>query len=35
MTPVEAFAFLPGMLAVTATTGDITSILCTDGSRRR
>lgn len=27
MTPVEAFAFLLGMLAVTATTGDITSIL--------
>jgi TctA family transporter len=27
MTPVEAFAFLLGMLAVTNTTGDITSIL--------
>src|SRR5256886_16653726 len=27
MTPIEAFAFLLGMLAVTATTGDITSIL--------
>lgn len=27
MTPVEAFAFLLGMSAVTATTGDITSIL--------
>ena len=27
MTPVEAFAFLLGMYAVTATTGDITSIL--------
>jgi putative tricarboxylic transport membrane protein len=27
MTPVEAFAFLLGMLSVTATTGDITSIL--------
>ena len=27
MTPVEAFAFLLGMLAVTHTTGDITSIL--------
>jgi TctA family transporter len=27
MTPVEAFAFLLGMLAVTSTTGDITSIL--------
>ncbi|HSE94681.1 MAG TPA: tripartite tricarboxylate transporter permease, partial [Methylomirabilota bacterium] len=27
MTPVEAFAFLLGMAAVTATTGDITSIL--------
>jgi putative tricarboxylic transport membrane protein len=27
MTPVEAFAFLLGMTAVTATTGDITSIL--------
>ena len=27
MTPTEAFAFLLGMLAVTATTGDITSIL--------
>jgi putative tricarboxylic transport membrane protein len=27
MSPVEAFAFLLGMLAVTATTGDITSIL--------
>ena len=27
MTPVEAFAFLLGMLAVTGTTGDITSIL--------
>lgn len=27
MKPVEAFAFLLGMLAVTATTGDITSIL--------
>ncbi len=27
MTPVEAFAFLLGMLAVTTTTGDITSIL--------
>src|ERR671924_111585 len=27
MSPVEAFAFLLGMAAVTATTGDITSIL--------
>jgi putative tricarboxylic transport membrane protein len=27
MTPVEAFAFLLGMLSVTATTGDITSVL--------
>lgn len=27
MTPVQAFAFLLGMLSVTATTGDITSIL--------
>ena len=27
MTPIEAFAFLLGMLSVTATTGDITSIL--------
>jgi TctA family transporter len=27
MTPVEAFAFLLGMTAVTATTGDITSVL--------
>src|SRR5262245_25494762 len=27
MTPIDAFAFLLGMLAVTATTGDITSIL--------
>ena len=27
MRPVEAFAFLLGMLSVTATTGDITSIL--------
>jgi putative tricarboxylic transport membrane protein len=27
MTPVEAFAFLLGMSAVTATTGDITSVL--------
>jgi putative tricarboxylic transport membrane protein len=27
MTPVEAFSFLLGMTAVTATTGDITSIL--------
>ncbi len=27
MTPVEAFAFMLGMLAVTSTTGDITSIL--------
>jgi TctA family transporter len=27
MSPVEAFAFLLGMLAVTSTTGDITSIL--------
>ena len=27
MTPVGAFAFLLGMLAVTSTTGDITSIL--------
>ena len=27
MNPVEAFAFLLGMLAVTNTTGDITSIL--------
>ena len=27
MTPVDAFAFLLGMLAVTATTGDITSVL--------
>src|SRR3990167_5863801 len=27
MTPVEAFAFLLGMHSVTATTGDITSIL--------
>src|SRR5919202_4406350 len=27
MKPVEAFAFLLGMLSVTATTGDITSIL--------
>ncbi|TAJ88937.1 hypothetical protein EPO44_15190 [bacterium] len=27
MTPVEAFAFLLGMAAVTNTTGDITSIL--------
>src|SRR5262245_62294221 len=27
MTPVEAFAFLLGMFAVTNTTGDITSIL--------
>lgn len=27
MTPIQAFAFLLGMLAVTATTGDITSIL--------
>ena len=27
MDPVSAFAFLLGMLAVTATTGDITSIL--------
>src|SRR5688572_32031543 len=27
MKPVEAFAFLLGMLAVTSTTGDITSIL--------
>jgi putative tricarboxylic transport membrane protein len=27
MTPIEAFAFPLGMLAVTATTGDITSIL--------
>jgi putative tricarboxylic transport membrane protein len=27
MQPVEAFAFLLGMLAVTATTGDITSVL--------
>ena len=27
MQPVEAFAFLLGMLSVTATTGDITSIL--------
>src|SRR3712207_9200081 len=27
MQPVEAFAFLLGMLSVTATTGDITSVL--------
>ncbi|MSQ70394.1 MAG: hypothetical protein EXR27_03750 [Betaproteobacteria bacterium] len=27
MTPIEAFAFLLGMAAVTATTGDITSVL--------
>src|SRR5207249_6160778 len=27
MTPVNAFAFLLGMLSVTATTGDITSVL--------
>src|ERR687895_1800147 len=27
MVPVDAFAFLLGMLAVTATTGDITSVL--------
>ena len=27
MTPVEAFSFLLGMVSVTATTGDITSIL--------
>src|SRR5436190_7736886 len=27
MTPIEAFAFLLGMLSVTATTGDITSVL--------
>ena len=27
MKPVEAFAFLLGMYAVTATTGDITSVL--------
>jgi putative tricarboxylic transport membrane protein len=27
MTPVEAFSFLLGMLSVTATTGDITSVL--------
>lgn len=27
MTPVGAFAFLFGMLSVTATTGDITSVL--------
>src|SRR5947209_8442195 len=27
MTPVQAFAFLLGMSAVTATTGDITSVL--------
>src|ERR687892_928981 len=27
MSPVEAFAFLLGMSAVTATTGDITSVL--------
>jgi TctA family transporter len=27
MAPIEAFAFLLGMLAVTATTGDVTSIL--------
>ena len=35
MEPVQAFAFLLGMLATSATTGDITSVLLGVPARRR